>query len=212
MQDRQESSGYAGEFETHLTVTLRPEALVALVEFARARGLALLHIVLARGDCVSQPMLTRRAQGDLDGQLQAARSLAGELATAGFPVSRIKIEAAPGNAGVPQRDSELPAGTYFESHVKLQLAAQADLAALGALAQRHSSHLSRNALRDLPGQVQQRFVTQRCAGAGHLRAAAQCEHLLRALHQAGYAVLRSETEFVVHDSNRLLDRGWIGGE
>src|SRR5688572_26800386 len=142
---------FTGEFETHLTVRLADgQTAEALRAAPAARGLKCTHIVLARGRTASQPMLTRTGNGTLSEQLANAATLRGALEADGFPVSRIKVEAAPWNEGVPRTDADgaaHPPDRYFEHHAKLLLDEGADVAALAELAQRHAAHLSRNALR-----------------------------------------------------------------
>lgn len=202
----------AGEFEIHLTVAASPGGDFSLLEsFAAAYALKFLHIVLSRGRAPSQPMLSWRCRGRLSEPLQQAQNFERQLAAAGFHVVRRKIEAAPQNGGVPLHDEELPPDCYFEAHVKLRLSPQSDLAALTVLAQRHQAHVSRNALREHTDRSHERFITQRCAGAGLLNA----QRALAALEQelaSRFERLRSELEYVVHDSDPALDAGWIREE
>jgi hypothetical protein len=116
----------------------------------------------------SQPMLTRRGWGEFDRELATANKLAAELKTAGFRVVRIKIEAAPGNDGVPQSDLAALAhpDLYFEHHLKLNLAPDADLELLRSIATAHSAHLSHNALQTSNNGWTKRFLTQRCMQVG----------------------------------------------
>jgi hypothetical protein len=208
---------FAGEFETHLTVDLAGRDgegdLAALRAWGAARGMKCTHIVLARGQSVSQPMLTRQGRGGLTGELVRAEALAAELATAGFAVTRIKIEASPFNQDVPQTDHAGaidPPERYFEHHVKLLLERTSDVPDVTALAQHHAAHVSRNALRVRDDRREERFVTQRCHRVGRETAERQLAALLRALRDGGYQILESESEFVVYDQNLALDDGWIG--
>lgn len=202
---------FEGEFETHLTVAGVPCELdgEGLLRFAQAHGLKCLQIELARGQHVFQPMLTRRGRGDLAGELAVAARLAAQLQAAGFAVCRTKIEASPMNAGIPQHEHEAQPGRYFESHIKLLLAAKADGDELAALAIAHGAHLSRNALRRRDDGCHERFVTQRYARGGLRAVDAALRNLLDALQPLGHRRLSVETEYVVHDSNLAIDEGWI---
>jgi hypothetical protein len=204
---------FSGEFETHLTVRLDDAADVErLRAWARPRELKCTHIVLARGDAASQPMVTRHGRGDLATEQAAAKELADELSAAGFEVTRIKIEAALWTAGVPATDDDgqrQPREGYFEHHVKLLLDADADVTVLTHMAQEHAAHVSRNVLRRRDDGREERFVTQRCFGVGRITARAALDALLHAVRRAEYAIIDVEEEFVVHDSNLTLDAGWI---
>jgi hypothetical protein len=209
---------FSGQFETHFTIAVdRSDVeLGGLRAWASPRGLKCTHIVLARGCSASQPMLTRQGVGGLYDQLLAAREVADELGKAGFAVTRVKIEAAPGNQDIPQSDAEAlnqpSAERYFEHHIKLELHANTDLNRLAAVVDPHCAHVSRNALRVREAGAQERFVTQRCHGVGQPAARQRLAALLAALAGAGYEILEHEEEFVVYDSNIGLDAGWIGAK
>src|SRR5687768_15398361 len=122
---------FEGDFESHVTVRAEgPGGPDALAAWAAVRGLKFTHIELARGRTVSQPMVTRQGRGSLRHELDRTRALAGELAGAGFAVTRIKLEAAPWSHAVPLSDEDgarAAPDQYFEHHVKLVLADDADL-------------------------------------------------------------------------------------
>jgi hypothetical protein len=203
----------AGEFETHMTIAIEgSERIEALQAWSRNHGLKFLYIVLDRGVTASQPMLTRRGQGCLAGELSRAFALSKSLNTAGFSVARIKIEAAPWNQGIPQSNIEAqghPADRYFEHHVKLLLAPSVNLVPLAELAERHSAHLSRNVLRMRSDNCHEQFVTQRCLGVGRAEARQRLQLLVSAIALLGHQAIDIEEEFVVYDSNLELDAGWI---
>lgn len=201
-----DAAGFAGEFETHLTVAADRDG--ALQRFAAAHGLKCLHIELARGAQPLQPMLSWRGRGGFGPQRARAEAVAAQLRAAGLAPVRIKIEAAPGNRGVPRHDADAVAGRYFESHIKLLLPAGADLAALAARVAGHGAHLSRNALRTREDGLDERFVTQRSRG-GLERAQADLRALLDALDGMGLRRAGAETEYVVYDDNLAVDDGWI---
>lgn len=204
---------FAGEFETHITVRLGPQRGVeALREWAAEHGLKCLHIVLDRGVTPSQPMLTRRGQGDLAGELRVASALCRSLDAEGFPVIRVKIEAAPWSEGVPQSDAEAdghPADRYFEHHIKLLLDNRVLVSPLEQIAERHGAQLSRNALRVRDDDRHERFVTQRCYSVGRGESRRRLETLLCEVAAFGHPILEVEEEYVVYDSNLAVDAGWI---
>lgn len=201
---------FAGEYETHVTVRAdNPDRLDALRALADARGLTFHHIVLDRGFTPSQPMVTRRGRGDLDGESAAATHLAAKLTDDGYVVTRVKIEAAPDAAGVPRADADACPDRYFEHHVKLLLDPAADAAPLTALAAEHAARLSRNARRIRADGRAERFVTQRCHAVGRATARGRLDGLLAALAAGGYELLSVEEEFVVYDTAPGVDHGWL---
>lgn len=204
---------FAGEFETHVTVHLdKSDRIEELQKWATQHGLKCLHIVLARGDTPSQPMLTRHGRGNLTGELEVASELSESLIDAGFPVTRIKVEAAPWNQDAPQSFFEAfthSLDRYFEHHIKLRLDPNADLERLTQIAQRHEAHLSRNALRNQSDGHQERFVTQRCHMVGRDEARQRLANLMADITTLKHPVIEVEEEFVVYDSNFELDAGWI---
>ena len=205
---------FRGEFETHITVRLEaPAGVEALRRWGEQTGWSCVHIVLDRGTCVSQPMLTQRRHGMLSTVLEAATAYARELEEHGFPVSRIKIEAGLENEDVPSSAREATSTErYFEHHVKLLLGPEEDLPALAALAEQHAAHLSRNALRQRTDGQFERFVTQRCWSGGRKEARRHLDALLSALATLGHPVLDVEEELTVYDSNATVDAGWIQRE
>lgn len=114
-----------------------------------------------------------------------------------------------GRAADGRRGPGAPPGCYFEHHVKLALPDETEMAAVRALAERHTAHVSRNARRDLGDRGHERFVTQRCRGVGRTEARRRLDALLDALATAGFKAVEVEEEFVVHDDHPALDSGWI---
>ncbi|MFE3148113.1 MULTISPECIES: hypothetical protein [unclassified Streptomyces] len=212
---------FEGEFETHLTVRLEPRAdggagdareAGRLGRWAERRGMKLTHILLDRGATPDQPMLTERGRGSLSGQRAAAGLRSAELRAAGFPVVRVKIEAAPWNEDIPGTADEaatLSPDCHFEHHVKLLLTGEPQLAVARAVAERHGARLSRNARRTTGPGSHERFVTQRCYAVGRPQARAELDALLDGLAAAGLEVLETEEEFVVHDDHPAVDAGWL---
>ncbi|MEU9412695.1 hypothetical protein AB0E08_44335 [Streptomyces sp. NPDC048281] len=208
---------FTGVFETHLTVPL-PGRLgdgdEALGLWAKRNAMKYTRIRLDRGSIPDQPMLTYGGKGVLSAQRLEAQEWVGRLQDEGFSVARVKIEAAPWNADVPQTAEEaaaLPAHCYFEHHVKLVLAGDADVAVVRALGGRHAAHVSWNARRGMDGGRHERFVTQRCRGVGRPEARRRLQALLGDLADSGHAAVEVEEEFVVHDDNPDVDAGWGDG-
>lgn len=195
-----------GDFEIHLTAT--PGSTGSLAAFAERYKLKFSDILLDRGENPVQPMITVRASGPLRKVRKAAdrwRKKAHRVAL----VTRLKIEAAPWNDGVPVHDSGAEADRYFEHHVKLLLPDAADTTfdTITTLVESHGARLSSNARRRRDDGQHERFVTQRCHGVGRSSAKAQLDLLLAALHE--HEILEVEEEYVVFDSDLDLDEGWL---
>lgn len=204
----------SGEFEIHLTAVYGDE----LAGFASAHGWKFSHIELDRGGWTSQPMVSIRRSGALDRQLEMMRVWRAMLVDQGAQIVREKIEAAPGNEGVPQTDLDAvgePQGRYFEHHVKLVLpdAAAARLAALTQLVAPHGARLSSNTRRQRPDGRHERFVTQRCYRVGRVTARQALDALLETLRANGQDIVDGiaevEEQYVVYDSALRLDDGWL---
>lgn len=140
-----------------------------------------------------------------------ARQVAAALRSLGLPVTRLKVEAAASGSEAPATSAQAAAHPhlYFEHHVKLLLAASADLDHVREVAGQHRAHLSRNARRVRADGVQERFVTQRCYRTGRPEAAAALAGLLDAVTDAGWEVAEVEQEWVLVDDNPALDAGWF---
>lgn len=197
-------SGRGSGFEYHITVCGGEAAAARLAAWAAERGVKFTHIVLARGQTVSQPMLTVRADGTAETALADASAMAAGLRAIGFEVTRVKVEASPFIDGLART-----ADRYFEHHIKLLLPPGVDEAALADLVTPHGAHLSRNARRVREDGRAERFVTQRCHRTGTEDAGAELDRLIDALREAGHAMLSVEREYVVYDSDPAVDAGWI---
>ncbi|MFE9427497.1 hypothetical protein ACFYNO_31510 [Kitasatospora sp. NPDC006697] len=207
------------QFESHITVECATERLDELGDWASARGLDFLHIVLARGRMASQPMVTLTGTGSLAGHRRTVAAAAEALQAAGYRPVRVKTEAAPWNTGVPADDAQaaaLPADTYFEHHLKLRLGPAADRERITAVARAHGAHLSWNARRPAGEDGEdgeQRFLTQRCHRVGlptaGRRLAGLLADLARIPRPGGFEIRSVEREFVLHDSDITVDDGWL---
>jgi hypothetical protein len=181
-------------YEIHLTVSADASD-DRLRSWAAGRGVKYTRIVLDRGEYSSQPMLSWLSDGTPATAEADARRTASELRSSGFPVTRLKVEAAASGSEAPKSAAEAGSqpGLYFEHHVKLLLPAGTDLDLVRVIAARHGAHLSRNARRVRDDGVEERFVTQRCYGLGRPEAAAELAGLLDALAAASPAVASSPT-------------------
>ncbi|WP_228563739.1 hypothetical protein [Catenulispora rubra] len=200
-------SEVVGDFEFHITVS--GDDAGALAAWAGERGVKFTHIVLARGETVSQPMLTVPGAGTAAAVLADAEAMARELEGAGFRVARVKVESSPFADGVPATAEQAVEDRYFEHHLKLLLPQGVDEVALAELVMPHGAHLSRNARRVREDGCAERFVTQRCYRVGTDVAAGNLDQLIDTLRDAAHEILSIEREYVVYDSSPAVDAGWI---
>ena len=208
--ERLRATACRGSFEAHLTVDAADLARRTTFEaLCGELGVKCVLIELAAGVHRSQPMTASYHRGELGSVLGEIESLHAALWQAGFPVVRVKIEAAAMNPGVPITDEEAAAiDGYFEFHAKVRLPDPSDVAALRALCESRSAHLSRNdRKRDEHGA--ERFITQRVYRVGRTRAANEFDALLRDLAQAGHAVVSMKREYTIYDGKLELDAGWL---
>ncbi|WP_433793244.1 hypothetical protein [Actinoplanes sp. CA-252034] len=190
-----------GRYEIHLTVSADASD-DRLRSWAGSHDVKYTRIMLDRGDHSSQPMLSWLSDGTPATAEADARQTAATLRSEGFPVTRLKVEAAAVEAATRP-------GLYFEHHVKLLLPAGADLDGVRDVALRHDARLSRNARRSRPDGVQERFVTQRCRGVELPIAQARLSALVTALTEADWEIAEVEEEWVLIDDNPGLDSGWF---
>ncbi len=205
---------YRGDFEVHITASVADTAIrTRFRTWCEENGFKCVWIVLARGEHPDQPMATwRRRAMVLPAVLDEAHRHAADLNALGIPVTRVKIEAAPGNDEIPQRDADAAGHgpeNYFEHHVKLLRDRDAPRDSLLGLCGTFGAHLSRNAFRDTADGREERFVTLRSYGIGAAASDEQLERLLAALRGAGEHVLETESEYCVYDSALSLDAGWL---
>lgn len=195
-------------YETHITLQIDPANAESPAAWAAAKDLKWTHIELAVGDAASQPMVTFWGSGNVASQIERAHGICREIRTLGCEVLRVKVEAAVTNSNIPQHKRHTLSDRYFEHHIKVVLAPNR-ISTLESIAQTQKSQLSQNARRQRDDGRYERFVTQRVYHAGLPAAAAMLKPLLSALTDASFEIAEVEQEYVWHDSNVTLDRGWI---
>lgn len=188
-------------FEIHLTVTLPDDTSIQSFEaLCRELDAKPLVIELARGQHTRQPMLSKTiATNGLTASIEYANNMAEKLVTAGYAVTRTKIE-------IPADDAVLPPPAefepYFEWHGKIEYT---NVAKLLGLCTEHKAHLSLNALKNETGY---RFITLREFGSKQvfeLRIAG----LLAALQLGGWTTGKQQREYCLYDNHTALDAGWL---
>src|SRR5262245_38654521 len=201
-----------GTYEAHVTVEAADErARERFRALCGELGVKPVLIDLAEGVTPSQPMTSSYHRGTVEEAASAAAELTRRVRAAGFPVSRVKLEAVATNAGVPS-DAEagfMPANCYFEFHVKLALPPEADQDRLREIARRHEAHLSRNSFKQRSDGLIERFVTMRVYAAGGQTAFRRLDALVAELADGGFAIVNTQKEYSLFDSHLELDAGWL---
>jgi hypothetical protein len=206
LNNLQESSDV---FELHITVAQTVD-LEAFKRFCYTAGIKALVIDLGAEQPV-QPMTCSRITGSFSEAMIKANQLREVLTNAGFEVTRVKLEAAPWNAGVPESElqaQKVPSGNYFEHHTKLKLPKNANLRLLEMLCQTNNAHLSRNAFKVCSDGTSERLITQRHYGLGFVSASLRFNAFLEVLKSFDFIVEKTVSEYCVFDSNLQLDAGW----
>jgi hypothetical protein len=213
LRARLANTSHHGTFESHVTTeTADAAGRQRFRDVCRSLGVKCVFIELPDGTTPSQPMTACYHHGAIGQVLGEVAAICHGLRAAGFPITRVKLEAIATNEGIPDSDEEAaraPAGDYFEFHVKLLLAPDADLGALASCCGRHAARLSRNALKTERDGRAERFVTLRLYGVGRRTAFARLDALERDLGAAGFAVVNRQREYTIFDSAESLDAGWI---
>ena len=205
---------YTGAFEAHITIESLPDAATKerFMAFCEKNALKGIEIELSRGDFMHQPMTCSLHEGDFQEVLGNVQHIAQNLAAEGFPVTRVKLEAAPFNAELPQTNAEVvqhAPSNYFEHHLKLLLPAEADTDLLLQICEKYHAHLSRNAFKKLQDGMSERFVTIRNYGLGKAEAEQSLCDLRNAIEAVGFQVIKSITEYCVYDDCLDLDANWL---
>ncbi len=196
-------------YELHITVAQTVD-LEAFKQFCYQAGIKALVIDLG-AELPVQPMTCSRITASFSDAMLEAAKLRDILTNAGFVVTRVKLEAAPWNSGVPESDiqaQKAPSGNYFEHHTKLKLPKTANLRLLEMLCESNNAHLSRNAFKVFTDGSQERLITQRHYGLGFASASLRFNAFLEVLKSFDFKVEKTVSEYCVFDSNLELDAGW----
>ena len=155
----------SNELEIHLTLVpiIRKDFCYSnnlkenLKIFQDKEGYKYTFIKLSNGNWPDQPMLTRRAKGNLlheFAKIEHHKDFL--LESCGYLVSRVKIEVPPWSELVPIFKTD---DTYYEAHIKVKIH-QKDEGLLALAAQEINGHLSKNAFKKLDGDYNERFINQ----------------------------------------------------
>lgn len=202
----------SGIFEAHITIA--PENKAGQDRFVGVcadLGAKPILIELPKGDVSVQLMTSSIHRGEIQGTFEEVKILALQLESHGFSVTRMKIEAAPTNSGIPQNIQEaalFPPENYYEHHLKVLLAPGASMQELREICDEFQAHISRNAFKKHPDGKSEQFVTLRCYGDGLTESEARFFSLVSKVKTAGIEILKQITEYCLFDSNISVDGNW----
>lgn len=135
--------------------------------------------------------------------------------SAHFEIARLKLEAVAANPGVPQTDEQaraIPGDTYFEYHIKIKAPATPENdEILKALASQLTDELGVKipfSCNNMHGK-DQRFLNARTYNMGFERSNALVDKIVEAIEAKGFEVSKVIREFIVFDTNKALDKGWL---
>jgi hypothetical protein len=138
-----------------------------------------------------------------------------EMLSQSLEVIRLKLEAMAWNDGVPVTDADakaLPEGHYFEFHLKLDAPVSPEN---DERLKKLAAELTQELGIKIPfscnnmGNKTQRFLNVRTYHMGSQSAENVVEKVAEALSLRGFRVAKVIKEFIVFDTNKELDRGWL---
>ena len=210
-----------GIFEIHITVKCESDEQINLfTEICKMNNVKPIIIMLTNGENIRQVMTSKFFTGKFTRDLTNTDHSniflkATDLMHTMFDntilknkIERLKIEALSCSDGVPS-ETHTNDDQYFEFHHKIQIKNNDEYLFVKKLVKNHDSRLSSNAFKyDVNGNISHYFVTRRVHKYGRNRALELNDELKNELTIAGYIPLKSESEYVVYDSNFSLDNGW----
>lgn len=157
---------------------------------------------------------TKYYEGDAVGPTEKMLKDA-EALSAHFEIVRLKLEAMSTNEGVPKTEEEakqIPGDTYFEYHIKVDAPVSPEnderLKALGRDLTEKLGVKIPFSCNNLRGK-NQRFLNLRTYGLGLPASSRQVEQVSEEITRRGFVVGKIIREFIVFDTNKDLDRGWL---
>lgn len=217
---------FKGTFEIHIFVEpldAPQEILDKFREVCNANKMKALFLVLdfKHVGPVGVPQSSRYVTGTMEDARRVCREDVEVLTKGGFKVIREKIEAVAGiTQGVPEtKDDDVAVSPdhYFEYHIQVQHKGQATLAFTKEEDERlrEISRVLEQKL-DLCVPVSwnsmkesQRFLNTRTYGLGKAESYPLVESVVKALEEEGLQTIKVIREFIVSDSNKSLDNGWL---
>jgi hypothetical protein len=190
-------------FEIHITVEkLSPDKQPAFIELCILNEAKPLFIELAKGNCISQPMISKVVcSNSFESVLSLATNLSKKFSKNNFNVNRLKVEV-PSENCLLFNNFNSSFEKYFEWHAKINFI---NIDALSMLCQNHMVHLSLNALKNEPNF---RFITLREFG-NKIIFETRISNLISDLEKGHWTISKIQSEYCIYDNNKLLDTGWL---
>jgi hypothetical protein len=201
---------FAGDFETHITVA-PPVVESTFRRDCLKLGVKPILIHSPVDAAPARPMTSAIYRGDLPSVLAESKAVGAALKDMGYSVVRLKIEAGPENADLPENDSQaaaMPTEYYFEHHLKILLDDPDGYDQIALLCRNRQAHLSPNALLCRSGGEREYFITLRSYSVGRDNAESQVEVLIADLELVGVPILKKISDYCVYDDNPSSDDGW----
>ena len=170
---------------------------------------------------------------DMKAVLEYAYALADAMCFAGYDIYRVKIEAMiDGCTGIPEKDSEMPEGTYTEFHIKVARKNGDSLTPLEpseiktleqtavtlsdtantmvALSYNKSTFDSKNINTPIYSKINQRYFNTRYYGMGVERALVEINNFCETIAETtDFKPIVKHNEWVWYDTGSIFDEGWI---
>jgi hypothetical protein len=207
-------------FESHLFVgpiNPSPELQSEFITVCRSLGLRALNLALNFEGAGLNTVLQSTKYYKVPNPAEALEKMVAdaEKLAEHFDLLRIKLESLAINDGIPQSDEEalaIPGDTYFEYHIKLKDVEinESNDQNLKNLSKRLTDELNIKvpfSCNNLPDY--QRFLNARTYKLGFKNSSALVDKITHAIKEHGYVIDRVVSEFIVYDTNKSLDRGWL---
>jgi hypothetical protein len=200
-------------YELHLTVNCwSAEKYNEFETICSSIGIKCIQIILPEVEAWRHTITGSFHRGTVEKVFSEAKDISVQLAEAGFPVTRIKIESAMSNPLVPvtlKAAALMREDQYFECHAKIIIPSAGPDQALRALCEKFDAHISQNPSNRLSDGSLGVFLTQRFFKVMKGVAIGRFEELLTALGASGYTVSNVLKEYALLDTNFKLDERWI---
>lgn len=204
-------------YEFHVTVeaaNINVEDFIQVCQDLGAKAIVL-DLGINNGTELSDVMTSSKGAFPSDGDaFDELNRIADGLSSEDFIVIRRKIETAPWHPFAPQSsEDEMPAGSYFESHLAIQCEPESIPALRQGIAESAEElplHLSRNAFKKAEDGKVIIMSTLRDYQSGYADFSQQVDASVERIEDLGFDLAKTPiTEFALYDSNIHQDDDWM---